>query len=166
MNVYLWRYALTLACLLCGAALSAEPVGAAQMPRAVHTVQYRNDSVCLAGDCTLREAVRADNLDGQDSSIPVKKPGPVSNVLAVASRLPAPEENGAAIDGGTEPGYGLESVVVLAVVGGICGVVFGRWLGRQAILWAAAGILLGAGSGAFMEVVSILLLRPPLPASG
>jgi CSLREA domain-containing protein len=114
MSNPLRRLLIPLMCILCAAALSAEPARAALVQYAVDSADDHDDGSCSAGDCTLREAILAANLDGQDSLILFNIPGPGPHVITVASLLPPLTENGTTIDGTTQPGYGPGPAVVLA----------------------------------------------------
>jgi CSLREA domain-containing protein len=105
---------ITIALILCAAVLSAGPAHAALVQYTVNTADDHDDGVCSADDCTLREAILAANLDGQDTHIRFTIPGPGPHVITITSRLPPLTEDGTAIDGTTQPGYGPGPAVVLA----------------------------------------------------
>jgi CSLREA domain-containing protein len=114
MNTPFRKYVISIAVILWAAALSAGPARAALVQYAVDSADDHDDGSCSAGDCTLREAILAANLDGQDSLILFNIPGPGPHVITVTSLLPPLTENGTTIDGMTQPGYGPGPAVVLA----------------------------------------------------
>lgn len=114
MKAILHKGVILLIILTVAAALSPAPAGALLVQYAVNSTQDHDDGSCSAEDCTLREAILGANADGQDSLIRFNIPGSGPHIITVASRLPSLTEDGTAIDGTTQPGYGPEPAVVLA----------------------------------------------------
>jgi CSLREA domain-containing protein len=112
MKTHTGKYSICFAVILCAAAMWVVPARAEIVKLVVNKDADHDDGACTDSDCTLREAIRVANMDGQDNLIMFDLPAP--HTITISALLPALTEDGTVIDGTTEPDYRTEPVVVLA----------------------------------------------------
>jgi CSLREA domain-containing protein len=100
------------AIILSAAAIGAATARADAVKLTVNTADDHDDGMCDGADCTLREAIRVANNDGEDDRIVFDLPAP--HRITISSLLPVLTEDGTVIDGTTDPDFVAEPVVVLA----------------------------------------------------
>ncbi|MGB7538482.1 MAG: CSLREA domain-containing protein [Anaerolineales bacterium] len=112
MRISIRKITTLLAFILFAAAVWAAPAQAGIVKLLVNKAEDHDDGACTNSDCTLREAIRAANGDGQDNLIAFDLPAP--HRITISTLLPVLTEDGTVIDGTTDPDYHAEPVVVLA----------------------------------------------------
>jgi CSLREA domain-containing protein len=98
--------------ILCAAAVGAVTARADAVKLTVNTADDHDDGICDDADCTLREAIRIANMDGQDDLIAFDLSA--QHRITISSPLPVLTEDGTVINGTTDPDFVAEPVIILA----------------------------------------------------